>query len=234
MALIEAFNEGNSADRRPVKTLYEDGCYIAFNKPEMLLVIPPPKKEIHTLTSIVNSEYAKRGCFERLHPCHRLDRETSGVILFAKGKKNQQLMMEEFRRRRVKKKYIAFIQGRPKTEDGTLKSAISDFDQKRFNKKTKDRLAITCYKVVETRQFFSIIEVYPLTGRTNQIRIQFSQAGFPLLGDRKYARGRDFKIKFRRTALHASQLEWYHPVEHKRIVVTAPLPKDMEEFLVKN
>ena len=91
MALIEAFNEGNSADRRPVKTLYEDGCYIAFNKPEGLLVIPTPKKEIHTLTSIVNSEYAKRGCFERLHPCHRLDRETSGVILFAKGKKIQQI-----------------------------------------------------------------------------------------------------------------------------------------------
>ena len=220
--------------RRPIEILYEDGCYVIFNKPAGLLVIPSPKKEKNTLVSLVNSRYAPSGDSFRLHPCHRLDRETSGVIVFAKGKKNQQLMMDLFKRRTVKKKYIAFAQGRLKMGRGELRSPVRDFDQKRFTKNPHAQWAVTRFNVIEARKYFSIIEAYPITGRTNQIRIQFSEAGFPLVGERKYAFAKDFRLKFRRIALHASEIEWVHPVSHKLIRVTSPLPADMAEFMARN
>ncbi len=216
--------------------MYEDNCYVAFDKPSGLLVVPTPKNEKHTLIHIVNKELLESGApkTEKLYPCHRLDRETSGVILFAKGKRNQELMMDEFRKRSIKKVYIAFVSGRLKYKAGEMKSAISDFDQERYSRHPQKKLAITRYRTLEVKRDYSIAEVYPITGRTNQIRIQFSQAGYPILGDRKYAFGRDFSVKFRRTALHACQLQWFHPVYRKIVTVKSPLAKDMEEFIEKN
>src|SRR3990167_6416126 len=100
----------NAADivLKTIPLLYEDQYYVVFDKPPGLLVIPTPANEKRTLVNLVNLEYGDpQNC--RLHPCHRLDRDTSGAIIFAKGKKNQQLMMQEFHRQRIKKKYIAFI-----------------------------------------------------------------------------------------------------------------------------
>jgi len=90
---------------------------------------------------------------------------------------------------------------------------------------------VTRYQVVEARRFFSVVHVYPLTGRTNQIRIQFSQAGFPLVGERKYAFARDYSLKFRRVALHASELQWRDPLDRRMIKVISPVPEDMKAFL---
>lgn len=219
---------------KSIKILYEDSCYFIFDKPPGLLVIPTPKKEKNTLAHIVNDVYAAAGQKERLYPCHRLDRDTSGAILFAKGEKNQQLMMREFKRRSVRKKYIALIHGRLEHNQGEMRSFIKDFDQQKFERKADAKLAITRYRVFEARRLFSIVEVYPLTGRTNQIRIHFSEAGHPLLGERKYAFGKDFAVKFRRTALHASELQWLHPVYGKTMTTISPLPADMERFILEN
>jgi len=220
--------------RRPIAILYEDDCCVAFDKPSGILVIPSPKKENNTLIHLVNAQYAPRAGEYQLHPCHRLDRDSSGVILFAKGKKNQQLMMREFFKRTVKKKYIALVQGRPRKPQGTIRSPIIDFDGQKFSKKAQPKMAITHYRVIQSNQYFSIVEVIPITGRTNQIRIHFSEMGHPLLGDRKYAEGKNFLIKFKRAALHASELEWMHPVYHRRIKVQSPLPADMAELINQN
>ena len=217
--------------RNPIEILYADKEYIVFNKPAGLLVIPSPKKETDTLVHRVNKQLESS---VRLYPCHRLDRETSGIIVFAKGKHNQQLMMEAFKRRQVKKEYIAFIQGRITRKSGEIKSIIHNpFDQ-HFRKHSSGRLAISRYKVVEIRKHFSIVEVEPITGRTNQIRIQFKEMGHPLVGERKYAFARDYPLKFRRVALHAQVFECVQPVTQREIYISCRLPKDMQEFLGKN
>ena len=213
--------------------LYEDERYIVFDKPPGLLVIATPKKERHTLVNCVNDMYAVDGSW-KLHPCHRLDRETSGAILFAKGKRNQQIMMESFKKREVKKEYIAFIHGKLKKHNGEFRSSVCHLDHKKYHKNVKGKSAITQYNVVEERKQFSVVEVKPVTGRTNQIRIHFTEHGHPLVGERKYAFARDYHLKFRRTALHSVSLQWQDPITHKSIHTKSNLSKDMEVFLARN
>ena len=215
---------------RSIPILYQDEYFVAFDKPSGVLVIPSPKKERYTLLSLVNDANSSKEEGVRLHPCHRLDRDTSGSILFAWGKKNQQMMMKLFHRHQVKKKYIAFTQGRIKIKQGEFRSAIKDFDQRRFSSNANAKLAITRFKVIALKRDYSIVEVFPVTGRTNQIRIQFAEAGFPLVGERKYAFAKDFALKFRRVALHACEIDFVHPVKRNPVNIISPLPKDMEEF----
>ena len=218
---------------RPIAVLYADENFMVFDKPAGILVIPAPGDTRRTLVDIVNHQYgsSQEG---KLHPCHRLDRETSGAIIFAKGKRSQQLMMDLFHRRAVVKRYVAFINGKLANRQRELRSRIRDFEQKKFQRNVAAKLSLTRYRVIEQRKGFGIVEVMPVTGRTNQIRIQFSEIGHPLVGERKYALARDYALRFRRVALHASTLEWTHPVSRKKISVTCPLPKDMEEFIERN
>jgi 23S rRNA pseudouridine1911/1915/1917 synthase len=213
--------------------LYENDRCIVFDKPAGLLVIPSPRKEKYTLESIVNEQYAPGDGSWQLHPCHRLDQDTSGCILFAKGKRNQQLLMELFRTRRIKKSYFALAQGRINRMSGTINSPVESLESRRF-KNRQLKPAVTKYRVLIRKKQFSIVEVEPVTGRSNQIRIHFTQIGHPLLGERKYAFAKDFKLRFRRTALHARTIQWNDPVDHSRITVEAPLPKDMEVFIANH
>ncbi len=205
-----------------IQVVYEDEWLLVLNKPSGLLTIPTPKNEPRTLTSILNEDLKNKGLSYRLYPCHRLDRETSGLIVYAKGKPMQRKMMEEFWRKNIKKTYIAFIQGRLPKDKGKIDYPI------------EGRSAITEYRIVEKRKDFSIAEIKPLTGRTNQIRIHFKQVGHPLVGETKFAFRRDFKLKAKRLCLHAKILEFVHPLTKKFISLAAPLPYDMEDFLNKH
>jgi len=216
--------------QHPIKILYEDDQYIVFEKPTGLLVVPTPKNERRTLVNIVNEENAPVNNAWKLHPCHRLDEDTSGVIIFAKGKHPQQLMMDLFKQRAVTKKYIAFIHGKLPLSKGEFRNPV----YRQFGGKRTVLSAITRYKVLTVKKRFSVVEVQPVTGRTNQIRIHFSQAGHPLVGERKFAFARDYALKFRRVALHAAAIEWKHPVRHAVVRVQSDLPKDMHEFMTKN
>ncbi|MCX5706887.1 MAG: RluA family pseudouridine synthase [Candidatus Omnitrophica bacterium] len=194
-----------------IPVIYEDNYILVVDKPSGLLTIPTPKNETRTLTSIL-----------QLHPCHRLDRETSGLIIYAKGKSIQKKMMEEFRQRKVEKTYLAFIRGIPAKITGEIKNKIEGLS------------AQTRYKIIEKRKDFAIVEVSPLTGRTNQIRIHFKQIGHPVLGETKFAFRRDFKIKAKRLCLHAWKLEFKHPVTGQWLNLTSDLPQDLKAFLDKN
>lgn len=216
--------------KNPIEVLYEDKQYIAFNKPANLLVIPTPQQEDNTLVNIVNFQYAQKKLKETLHPCHRLDRDTSGVILFAKGVPFQHRMMDLFKARQVKKEYIAIVQGNFKKTKGQLASKIKNF--KAGRPILQD--AVLNYELIEAFRDCSLLRVFPVTGRTNQIRIQFSEIGHPLVGDRKFSFARDYDVKFRRTALHAQRLEFVHPVTKKTISIKVNLPEDMEVFLARH
>lgn len=177
--------------------------------------------------NIVNQQYTSPGHSWKLHPCHRIDKETSGAIIFSKGKQCPRLMMDLFKQRSILKKYIAFVHGKLLSGRGEFRKPV----QKKFGRKQAAIEAITRYNVLKTKKKFSIVEVQPVTGRTNQIRIHFNQAGHPLVGDRKYTFARDYALKFRRTALHATSLEWIHPVSQKKVNIQSDLPKDMAEFV---
>ncbi|MCX5700566.1 MAG: RluA family pseudouridine synthase [Candidatus Omnitrophica bacterium] len=194
-----------------IPVIYEDDWILVVDKPSGLLTVPTPKNEERTLTSILN-----------LYPCHRLDRETSGLIIYAKSKSTQQKLADQFRQRVVKKSYIAFVQGVPLRLEGEIKNKIEGLS------------ACTRYKVIAKMNDFAIVKVNPLTGRTNQIRIHFKQIGHPVLGESKFAFRRDSIVKAKRLCLHAERLEFVHPLTGKQLYLESPLPKDLEEFLNKH
>ncbi|MBL7151229.1 MAG: RluA family pseudouridine synthase [Candidatus Omnitrophica bacterium] len=205
-----------------IPVLYEDNWLLVVNKPSGLLVIPTPKKERRTLTSILNDDLKERGQLYRLHPCHRLDKETSGLIIYAKGKSAQKKLMQEFGQKRVKKTYIAFLQG------------VLGQGRGRIEKPIEGRPALTEYRILERRKNFTIVEARPVTGRTNQLRVHFKQIGHPVVGESKFAFRKDFKLRFRRLCLHAKSLEFTHPLSGKTINLSVDLPKDLQEFLDKH
>jgi len=227
-------------DGKRYRIIYEDDQLIVVDKPSGMLVIPTPKKETNTLTDLLNRDLDRRGieanacppareihAGRRAHPCHRLDRETSGLIVYAKGKSVQQMMMEEFKSRTVKKVYVAFVNGRTEKDFDIIKKRIYNRNKNRSDE------AVTKYKTIERRADFSIVEVEPVTGRTNQIRIHFKEIGHPLVGESVFAFRKDFKLKFKRVALHAAYIRFAHPVTKKLLEFSAPMPGDMEVFLKK-
>lgn len=202
-----------------IPILYEDDWLMIVDKPSGLLVIPTPKKESRTLTGILNQDAHDKGFSYQLHPCHRLDRETSGAIVYAKGKSTQQKLMDLFKRRQVSKRYLAFVQGNLEKDSGQIAFPIEGQD------------ALTRYRVIERRNNYTILEVTPATGRTNQIRIHFRQINHPLVGETKFAFRKDYALKAKRLCLHAKGLEFVHPVTAAPIRVQAPVPADLERFL---
>ena len=217
----------------PIPVLFENNHCVVFDKPAGLLVVPSPHNEKKTLESLVNAQYRKAQ-EPHLFPCHRLDRDTTGAILFAKGRENQKILMDVFRKRQVRKSYIGLVHGRVKRPQGSLCSRIKSFEEEKYSKNEAGKQAITKYKVLQLKKGFSVMEFEPLTGRTNQIRIQFKAIGHPLLGERKYVIARDFELKFRRPALHACVLQWKDPFERKTITIESKLPKDIKEFIQRH
>lgn len=219
---------------KKVPILYEDESVVVFDKPAGLLVIPAPNVDRPSLTEIVNYQFSSRGVKAKLHPCHRLDRDTSGAIMYAVGKRSQKSMMALFQERLVEKRYVAVVQGVLRRKKGKIEGFISQPNRIKYSQFSKEKPAVSLYKVVREYNNFSLLEVQPITGRTNQIRIQFSKLGHPLVGDRKYSVARQYPIKFRRPALHAYSLKWKDPVTQKTISVQSNLPNDMEVLCARN
>lgn len=209
--------------------VYEDDYFVVVDKPSSLLVVPVQLEEENNLTSLLNKKLQEQGTAIKAHPCHRLDKETSGLVIFAKGKAMQKIVMEEFRQHKVRKTYIAFVQGRLDKTEGQLKSYLKDAWP--YAKNQKGKLAISKYRVLYRTCDFSVLKIEPVTGRKNQIRIQFKDIGHPLLGERRFAFAKDWKVKFKRVALHAYALEFVHPVDKNKIILKSPLPLDMGLFL---
>ena len=201
--------------------VFEDDYLLVVDKSSGLLVIPTPKGEKNTLTDLLNNYLAAKYPDQNVkaHPCHRLDRETSGLILYAKGKVMQQKVMDQFHQKQVGKKYLAFVQGRPKKQTGLI------------NYKLEGNEAATKYQVVKYYNTgYTRVEVEPLTGRTNQIRLHFKMIGHPVVGERKFAFAKDYPVKARRLMLHSSFISFIHPVTNEPVSFSSNLPEDMLSF----
>lgn len=204
-----------------IDAVFEDDFLSVFNKPPGILTIPAPGGRERDLTGILNSRRGEKGS-PRFYPCHRLDRETSGLIIYAKGKSAQRKMMAVFRDRKVKKTYIAVLHGAPAEREGAVRSPIGG------------RPAFTSYEVLLRQAGFSVVSAVPETGRTNQLRIHFTRSGHPIVGESKFVFRRDFALKAKRTLLHAWRLEFRHPCSGRDISLCAPPPVDMRNFFLKH
>jgi 23S rRNA pseudouridine1911/1915/1917 synthase len=165
---------------------------------------------------------------------HRLDKGTTGVIVIAKNTKVQENLSLLFKTREVTKTYRAIVEGMMKHDEGILTGNIGrhPVDRKKMAVlKEKGREAMTGFKVISRLKGFSYIEAYPKTGRTHQIRLHLSHAGYPIVGDEVY--GKRAKILANRPLLHAYKIAFQHPVKNTLLSIEAPIPYDIEEFLAR-
>jgi RluA family pseudouridine synthase len=205
-----------------IPAAYEDEFLLVVNKPPGLLTISGPGSKDRHLTLILNEDAVREGKSYKLHACHRLDKETSGLVMYAKNNEVCQLMMDKFRRHEVRKFYRAFAHGRISQDEG------------RITKPLEGKPAVTVFRVLKRSADYTDLDVRPQTGRTNQIRLHFKSIGHPLVGESKFIFRRDFALRAKRLCLHAVALEFTHPVTKKNIRVQCPLANDMEKFLLEH
>jgi len=228
--------------------LYEDPSIIVLDKPAGMVVHPAAGNPSGTLVNALLYHCQDlSGINGVLRPgiVHRLDKDTSGVMVVAKNDEAYHHLIKQFRNRTVEKVYLAIAYGKFDQAEGLIDAAIGRHpkERKRMSTRTKKgRIAITRWKRVESLDGFSLLEIYPQTGRTHQIRVHLSSMGHPLLGDPLYGRkGRPGSIqdpvlkecvrRINRQALHAHRLAFDHPRTGGRVQFEAPLPQDIQEAL---
>jgi len=212
--------------KRPIglEIVYEDRDLIVINKDAGLLTMSTPRDEQRTAQYLL-TDYLRKGAARsrlRAYTVHRLDRETSGLLIFAKTEAVQQWLKDHWKD--TEKEYLAIVHGQLKEKTGTLSSYLAE-NEAQFvysTSETKGKWSETQYSVVRENKLFSELKINLLTGRKNQIRVHFAEAGHPVVGDVKY--GLKDK-KFERMALHARAIAFNHPHSGKRMTFEAPVPK---------
>lgn len=215
----------------PLTILHQDDRLLACAKPPGLLTVPPPKGRRDGKSPTLAERLHREG-HGRLLPVHRLDLETSGVVLLARNPEARDALMEKFRRREVEKTYIAIVQGHVRPPQGTLLFPIKDLGAT-ARIAPDGQPAETRYTTRERSGPCAVLDVRPMTGRHNQIRLHFAHIGHPLVGERKYARGRDARVRHKRAALHAATLALTPPWSDVPLALEAPLPVDLENLLAR-
>ncbi len=218
--------------------LYEDDYLLLLNKPPGLVVHPGSGNHRGTLVNglvYYCREIADAGDGLRPGIVHRLDKDTSGIMVVAKNNNVHRMLVECFKKRLLEKEYLALVHGVPKEKNGRLVAAIGRHRvnrQKMAVRIRTGRYALTSWRVIEEfDNKFSLLKVNIETGRTHQIRVHLAHIGFPIVGDILYGgRGKTVKNCFRQL-LHASRLAFDHPVSGRRLDVTAPLWPDFADFL---
>lgn len=221
----------------PLDVLYEDDDLIAINKPAGMVVHPSYG---HSSGTLVNGvlyrwpELREVGDQHRAGIVHRLDKDTSGVIVVARTPKAHRSLAEQFEQRRTKKKYLALVEGNPVNSTGRIEAPIGrDHRQrKRMAVVREGREATSEYKVLELYAHHALLEVRIFTGRTHQIRVHLAFIGHPIVGDDVYGY-RKQRIKMKRNFLHAAELTVYSPTTGEPLTFTAPLPVSLQNTLDK-
>jgi 23S rRNA pseudouridine1911/1915/1917 synthase len=219
----------------PLDIIYEDDYLLAVNKPKGMVVHPSFGHYQGTLVHAMLGYLGRREGFddsERPGIVHRLDKDTTGAILLAKDSKTQEALSRQFSQRSVEKVYRAIVEGIMKRQEGTVEGDIGRHpkERQRMAIVTKGgRYSLSRYKVIGRLSDSTYVEVYPSTGRTHQIRVHLASIGHPVVGDPVYSRKRRKEVD--RPLLHAYRISFDHPLSNKRIMLEAPIPHDIEEFI---
>jgi 23S rRNA pseudouridine1911/1915/1917 synthase len=221
----------------PLKIIFENDDLIVVNKPAGMVVHPSAGHQSGTLVHAVlahSDEIEGVGGIQRPGVVHRLDKDTSGLILLAKNDRAHQWLQEEFRSRRVEKTYLTLVDGAPPTKRGRVEAAIGrdPVDRKRMAVvlPEKGRSAVSEYSTKTQYQQHTLLEVHPVTGRTHQIRLHMAFLECPIVGDRIYGRRRP-SLEIERQFLHAARLSIRLPGESQPVEFEALLPDDLTTVL---
>ena len=222
----------------PLEIVFENKDIMVINKPAGMVVHPAAGHSSGTLVNAVlgyDSEIVGIGEEGRPGIVHRLDKQTSGLILLAKNDKAHRWLQDQFRLRKVEKTYIALVDGKPPTPSGRVEAAIGRDPNHRKKMailpERRGREAISEYKTLELFQDHTLLEFHPLTGRTHQIRLHCAFLGCPVVGDEIYGRKKS-SINIGRHFLHAKKLKIALPDESQPREFEIPLPQELEEILV--
>ncbi|MEA2112965.1 MAG: RluA family pseudouridine synthase [Patescibacteria group bacterium] len=239
-----------------IKILFEDENVLVINKPANLVVHADGKTNEVNLCDWILKNYPKlenvgeplilqdpnladgRGGKEIRRPgiVHRLDRETSGVLIIAKTQESFLNLKQQFKNKQIEKKYRTFVWGEVKNKEGVIDRPIGrsskDFRQWSAQRGARGKLreATTEYKVLKKNKEFSFLEINLKTGRTHQIRVHMKAFNYPVVGDRLYAPKREYALGFERVALHAFSIEFIL-LNKEKVKVEAPFPDDFEKAL---
>jgi 23S rRNA pseudouridine1911/1915/1917 synthase len=219
--------------------LYEDDQIIVVNKPSGLLTVPlPDERETRSVQEMLEEYLRSRGRKRRVFVVHRIDRDTSGLVLFAKDPLSQKRLKDQFRRREPERVYWAVVYGRPDPPSGTWRDHLAWDKDSLIQKQTHPKdpraaEAISEYRLLETFRDTSLVEVRLRTGKRNQIRLQARLRGHTLVGEKRYVFGPETirPVVFGRQALHAQRLALRHPADDRPLAFEAPLPADLSGLL---
>jgi 23S rRNA pseudouridine1911/1915/1917 synthase len=218
------------------RIVFEDQWLIVVDKPAGILTVPTGHGERHTLLSAVDAHVRRRGRGARAQVVHRLDRDTSGLLVFGKDAHTARALSDQFRVRKAEREYAAIVAGTLSHASGTFESRLrTSKSLQRYSTRNcaPGETAITHFVVERLLRGASFVRVRLETGRRNQIRVQFAEAGHPVLGDQRYRPelARHPAWPHRRLALHAMSLGFEHPVSGRPLRLTASLPAEFTRFL---
>lgn len=220
----------------PIEVLYEDNDIIVVNKPKGLVVHPangnPDGTLVNAVMNICKDTLSGIGGEIRPGIVHRLDKDTSGVIIIAKNDNAHINLSNQIKNREVKKIYIALVRGVIKENEATINMPIgrSTKDRKKMAVSKNGKEAVTHFKVLERFENYTLLQIKIDTGRTHQIRVHMSEIGYPVVGDYVYSNGKNpFGVVGQ--MLHAKSIEFKHPTTNKIMKIEAPIPEYFEKII---
>lgn len=224
------------AEDIPLDIIYEDNDILVVNKQKGLVVHPGNGNPDGTLVNAIMSHCkdSLSGIGGEIRPgiVHRIDKDTSGLLIIAKNDKAHINMSEQIKNHEVKKTYIALVRGKTKENQATIDMPIarSNKDRTKMAVSKNGKNAITHFEVMERFDDYTLLKVNIETGRTHQIRVHLSQIGYPIVGDFVYSNGKNpFGVEGQ--MLHSSKLEFKHPITGKELILEAKLPEYFEDVL---
>jgi 23S rRNA pseudouridine1911/1915/1917 synthase len=219
-------------DRRQLRVLYQDDAVVVLNKPAKLLAVPTDNSNLPSALSLLSASLESRR--QQAFVVHRIDRDTSGILLFAKTWPDREALVQQFIRHAPVRQYLAVVRGHLRVDEGTL---VHHFRQEgMFQRVTTERdpkaaRAELRYSVEHRLKGASLVRVSLVTGLQNQIRVQMSAIGHPIIGDKKYNPDEKLERRITRVALHAAHLEFAHPRSGENVCVDCEPPPDFQALL---
>ena len=208
-----------------IKILYEDKSIIVVSKPTHLLTISTENEKEKTMFHKVIEYERKKNKNNKIFIVHRLDKDTSGIIVFAKNERVKKILQDNWDK--TKRYYMAIVEGIPKEKEKTIKSYLAE-NSRLITYSTNEKvgkLAITKYKLIKHSKKYSLLDIEILTGRKNQIRVHMSDNKTPIVGDKKYG---SITNPMNRLGLHAYKLVFMHPTLKKEMVIEDKLPLEFK------
>lgn len=233
--VIASYNRIAKHQRKDLPIIYEDNDIIAINKPSGLLSIASDREKGRTAYRLISDYVTQKDRNARIFVVHRLDEDTSGVLIFAKNWETKEALQNNWQDIVKKRGYYAIVEPNDIPEKGHLENYLAT-DEVTFNvyvtkDKKKGKLCITDYKKITTNKKYALLDVNISTGRKNQIRVQLGHQGYYIIGDDRYG---DPSNPIKRLGLHAYELDFTYPLTHKAYKLNCPIPPSFKKLMASS